>query len=118
MLTHESYISAWGLYLGAGAFAMILFWWLIRNVQSLTLRVYLWVTVLVIAFTPAYSDPERGLFAPAIMAAVLGVMSSGAEEGLPAALVLGFALLGAYVLATVFAIVRFIRKQRRRQEAE
>ena len=83
-MTTNSYAIAWIIYLLAAGGISLIFWHMTRRWPSLV-RQLLSAILVVLLFTPYYSDLEQNKFAPAILVSLFEFIFGNSEMGLKAA---------------------------------
>ena len=107
MLTNESYMIAWLIYLVAGLGALVIMNFWLRGGVATGARHTIILLLAGLAFAPARPGPEQDLWAPALIVMPFEWLTSGYEAAIPA---LGSILnmLGLCLVASV--LVYLIRR--------
>jgi hypothetical protein len=113
MLTEGGYHGALLIYVAAACVALLLAnLWLLKG-AGLYLRVLLSLPVAALLLTPAYTDPDGGTLAPALIVAAFSWLSIGPEAAQHALRpLLTFSVL-ALVLALVACVLVFVVQRAR-----
>lgn len=104
MLTHEEYLTAWGVYILAASGLFSAFWQMTRTLPWLFLKRVMRVSVMVVLFMPWFSYSEQDYLAPAYLITAFEALALGSELWVRAGVPLLFALSSAFVLTTIFSV--------------
>ena len=97
---------AWLIYIAAAFFALLLFWFMTRNMQWLWWRDMMRITVAVIVAVPIPVDSPGSDYAPAFMALAFAGLTQDADQALRASLPLIVCFLIFFVCLSFYHLVR------------
>jgi len=96
-LTLSDYLTAWGVYLGAGCIFLYMAWRVTRLLSNSRLILCIRAVLVALIFTPWYIGPEEDLLAPAVLIALLDAITIGTDAAIrtavPLLLTIVFSLL-------------------------
>lgn len=82
MLTAESYVMAWAVYLAATLAGLLFFYIWISPAMSRAGGLTLVLLLAVLALTPARPDADLGTWAPAVIVAAFDLLTDGVEAAM------------------------------------
>ena len=97
MLSLVDYLTAWGVYLGAGCVFLFLAWRVTGLMNNARVTQCTRAVLVALVFTPWYMGPEEDLLAPAVLIALLDAITIGTDAAIRAAVPL--------LLAIVFSLL-------------
>jgi hypothetical protein len=104
-MTTSSYIIAWLIYLLAASGTSFMAWHLSRHWQTTT-QYAIRTSLLVMLFTPYFSNPEQDKFAPAILVSLFELVFGEHQMGLKAASPLLMLLAVSNILVLAYVLIR------------
>lgn len=105
MIDSGDYMLAWQVYMGCGV-AATLFWGLLLRVYRFgAFRFWLFLSVACLVLTPWHHPDVQGIWVPALLGALLTIMTDGVESALPALIIIGGGQLAALAIAIAAAIM-------------
>lgn len=122
MVTESEYINGWLLYLGGALGAMVVWWYMTRNIPNKILRDLLRLTVLVVAVTPFSVGEDIPFLAPAAMITMVeGFLmeeSDFARGGVPILIALAISYLVYFIAYALWQRYWVKRQARQGEEAK
>lgn len=100
MINLDDYRMAWQVYLGVGALAMLVWFLLLRRIDSVFVRYWLLFAALAFLFIPSSHPAAPELWVPGSTSAVLSLLTEGIESALPSLILLA----GGQILALILAL--------------
>lgn len=108
MIDNYQYVIAWVIYCLAGLGCSLVCWKVTSYMRNYSWRGLIRGTVLVLIFTPWYTQQSTLFFAPAILILFMDLLIEGAKSGLRGGLVI---LTSLFVMLVILTIRQYLRRR-------
>jgi len=104
-MTTSSYLIAWAIYLLAASGICFIAWQLSSHWRT-DVKYVSRISLVVLLFTPYFSDPEQNKLAPAILITLFELIFGDAHAGLKSGTPLILLLIAGVVLAYLYSLTQ------------
>ena len=114
-MSENEYFLAWAYYAAGASVFFAVFWFWTRNFLWSEVRQLMRVMLAVILIVPWYTDTTQSYLSPAWLVSVAEALLNGPEAFWRAGRPLVIALIAAFGLSTIYALISWYLRSRRRK---